>query len=195
MSLPKLVHGIFKKTVNCRHRQHGFTLIELLVVITIIGILLSVATVSWSNAQEKSRDSKRKSDLKSVQQALELYFQDNGTYPPSNTTNGLIQCPNTPPTDISWGGNFTCTTPTAATYMNPIPKDPRGGTTGTPAITHDYYYEADVSSTPDVYLQYRLHAGLENDNDPENCTSATCVADGKLPCQPRADKNYCVQQP
>lgn len=174
----------------------AFTLIELLVVITIIGILLSVATVSWTNAQEKSRDSKRKSGLKSVQQALELYFQDNGTYPPSN--GGKIVCPNPPtPTDIVWGGNFTCTAPTAATYINPLPKDPRGGTTGTtPIITHDYYYTTGAATPTGEFLTYILSAGLENDNDAENCTDgAACVTNGELPCVPPSDKNYCVQQP
>lgn len=60
--------------------QQAFTLIELLVVATIIGVLLSIAIVSFSSAQKKSRDAKRKADLETLRQALILYRQDNGNY-------------------------------------------------------------------------------------------------------------------
>src|SRR3989344_8208732 len=93
MNLPKLVHSsqltVHSKknsvnrepiTVNRRSWRLGFTLIELLVVIAIIGILIAAATVSYTKPHQKARDNRRKSDLKSVQQALELYFQQNGKY-------------------------------------------------------------------------------------------------------------------
>lgn len=63
-----------------RH-QRGFTLIELLTVIAIIGILASIIMVSLSSAKSKSRDSRRQADLKSIQLALSLYYNDNGMYP------------------------------------------------------------------------------------------------------------------
>ena len=62
-------------------QRKGFTLIELLVVLAIIGLLSTLAVVSLNNAREKSRDSKRLSDIKQVQTALELYFSDVGKYP------------------------------------------------------------------------------------------------------------------
>lgn len=61
----------------------GFTLLELLVVISIIGILVSLISVSYSTAQKKSRDAKRKSDLKSIQNAFEQYYAVHNTYPTS----------------------------------------------------------------------------------------------------------------
>lgn len=63
--------------------KKGFTLIELLVVIAIIGLLSTLAVVALGSARQKARDSKRLSDLKQVQTALELYFTDNNTYPTS----------------------------------------------------------------------------------------------------------------
>ena len=60
--------------------HQAFTLIELLVVATIIGVLMSIAIVSFSNAQRNSRDAKRKADLETVRQALVLYRQDTGVY-------------------------------------------------------------------------------------------------------------------
>ena len=59
----------------------GFTLIELLVVIAIIGILATLAIVSLTNARSSSRDAKRIADLKQLQTALEVYYNDYGSYP------------------------------------------------------------------------------------------------------------------
>jgi prepilin-type N-terminal cleavage/methylation domain-containing protein len=58
----------------------AFTLIEILVVATIIGVLVMVTAVSFANSQKRSRDTKRKTDLEIMRQALVLYRQDNGSY-------------------------------------------------------------------------------------------------------------------
>lgn len=71
----------------------AFTLIEILVVATIIGVLVTVTAVSFSNAQRNSRNAKRKTDLETVRQALVLYRQDQGSYGNVGTT--------------STAGNFT----------------------------------------------------------------------------------------
>ena len=60
--------------------KKGFTLIELLIVIAIIGILSSIVLVSLSSARQRARDAQRKSDLHSIQLALESHFAQNGTY-------------------------------------------------------------------------------------------------------------------
>lgn len=61
--------------------NRGFTLIELLVVIAIIGLLSSVTLASLESAREKGRDAKRASDVRHIQQALSLFYDDNGHYP------------------------------------------------------------------------------------------------------------------
>ena len=158
----------------------GFTLIELLIVISIIAILVASATYSWRNAQEKGRDGKRKSDLKAVQQALELYFQNNGQYPAS--ANGKIQCNVTgDATIIEWGKEFACTeSGQKVTYMQQLPKDPTGKTDPSDLQGESYYYATGGS------LQYTLSAKLENIKDPDLVG---------LSCTPQNPRKYCVINP
>ena len=161
----------------------GFTLIELLVVISIIGILVAVSTVSFTNAQQKSRDGRRKADLKGVQQALELYYQANGKYPADSgggtgTDQGRIKCNTTVPSaddrPISWGSAFTCAN---VTYMQQLPKDPLDANN---ALNRAYYYNGIEAK----FEKYILSAKLENNKDPDR--AADCANSGR---------DYCLSQP
>lgn len=64
-----------------KKNERGFTLIELLVVIAIIGMLSSVVLASLSSARGKARDARRKSDMKQLQIALEMYYDSSNAYP------------------------------------------------------------------------------------------------------------------
>ncbi|HQB76688.1 MAG TPA: prepilin-type N-terminal cleavage/methylation domain-containing protein, partial [bacterium] len=61
--------------------RKGFTLIELLVVIAIIALLSTLSVVALNNARVKSRDARRLSDIKQIRTALEMYFNQNNSYP------------------------------------------------------------------------------------------------------------------
>jgi len=91
-------------------KKSAFTLIELLVVIAIIGILATVSILALTNARAKSRDAKRAGDMKQVQTALELFFNDKGRYP----------------TAVEWSANQIYSTSTigTSTYMQIIPTAP-----------------------------------------------------------------------
>lgn len=65
---------------SIKQTKKGFTLIELLVVIAIIGILSSVLLASLSTSRQKSRDSKRVSDISQISLALELLFDVDQSY-------------------------------------------------------------------------------------------------------------------
>jgi prepilin-type N-terminal cleavage/methylation domain-containing protein len=65
-----------------KRTNKGFTLIELLVVVAIISLLSSVIFANLNVARAKGRDAKRLAEVHSLQVALELYYNDNGQYPP-----------------------------------------------------------------------------------------------------------------
>jgi len=63
-------------------KQKGFTIIELLVVISVISLVASVIMTTLSTARAKGRDARRIADLRQIVNALNLYYQNNGVYPP-----------------------------------------------------------------------------------------------------------------
>lgn len=65
---------------SCQRRA-GFTFIELLVTVTLIAVLSAIGIVSYSSAQRRSRDGKRKADLEIIRSALEMYRADEDGYP------------------------------------------------------------------------------------------------------------------
>jgi len=66
-------------------KTQAFTLIELLIVVAIIGILAAIAVPNFLNAQTRASLAKVKSDLRAVEQALEMYNIDNNAYPYPHT--------------------------------------------------------------------------------------------------------------
>lgn len=104
----------------------GFTLIELLVVIAIIGLLSSVVLASLNTARAKSYDARRVSDLRSIQNALELYAVSNGgKYPVSTNSTWASQC-------SGWGSKAAndVIPGLVPTYLPSMPADPQMSTSG-----------------------------------------------------------------
>jgi len=105
-------------------RAKGFTLIELLVVIAIIGLLASIVFSSLSGARVKARDANRKSDLKQIQAALELYFVKYGQYPCATAG-----CASNSVTNLSPGSNAITELITAKAFST-FPNDPTNSNSG-----------------------------------------------------------------
>ena len=113
------------------NKAEGFTLVEILVVVTIISLLASIATVSYSRFIKQSRDARRKTDIEQIRAAIELYRNFNNKYPTSISSGGLIADEKT-------------------TYMSKVPTDPMFNSGNT------YYY---LSSDP--FQDYTLCAYIE----------------------------------
>jgi len=78
-----------------KKNKFGYTLFELLVSISIIAVLVAVATTSYSGAQKKARDSRRIEDMNSIQKAAEMYYSQHGYVYPANeaefVSSGVLQ--------------------------------------------------------------------------------------------------------
>lgn len=74
-----------KRINKINKKRFGFTLVEILVVISIIGVLSAFLAGGYVNSQKSARDAARKLNLKSIADALNMYYNDYGTYPASIT--------------------------------------------------------------------------------------------------------------
>ncbi|MGI5826142.1 MAG: type II secretion system protein [Patescibacteria group bacterium] len=128
----------------------GFTLIELLVVIAILGLIAGLVFSNMAGARERARDAKRKSDLKEIQKALQMYKQDHNSQYPSS----LDELEPEDPDDQDY-------------YIKVIPSGPLDG--------EEYSY----SRSADL-MDFTLYACLENASDPQGIDDSTlCPDSGK----------------
>ncbi len=97
-----------------QNQKSGFTLIELLVVIAIIGVLSSIVVTSLGSNKGKTRDALRKEDIKQIETAIDLYFQDNSSFPANLTalknTGYFDTFPTDPSTNADYGYSFDSST-------------------------------------------------------------------------------------
>jgi prepilin-type N-terminal cleavage/methylation domain-containing protein len=64
-------------------KNRGFTLIELLVVMMILGVLATIVVYVINPVKliNQSRDAKARTELNQVRAAMQLYYNDNKSYP------------------------------------------------------------------------------------------------------------------
>lgn len=109
---------------NTKKINAGFTLIELLVVVAIISLLSSIVLASLNTARAKARDAYRKQELKQIETALELYYNNHGNYPSTGAT------------DANNGGTYSTQGSSWLSFlvsdgnMSSAPKDPINVDTG-----------------------------------------------------------------
>jgi type IV pilus assembly protein PilA len=107
--------------------KKGFTLIELLVVIGILAILLAITLIAINPQRQfqQANDTKRKSDVNTILNAVGQYAADNNGALPAGVT-GVDQ-------EVSTAGADICTA-LIPTYIAALPVDPTTGT-GDPITT------------------------------------------------------------
>ncbi len=154
-----------QKTANGERRtvnHPAFTLIELLIVISIIGILATLVINNLNDARARARDLKRKAELRSLKQALRMYYNDYQHFPDSQFgliikgcgPNGDENCPYSGcNADFTAGGTDGCQT----TYMQHF----------TPNGSY-YFFRYYACSGNDNYV---LKTTLENASDSDIQTS------------------------
>lgn len=97
----------------------GFTIVELLIVIVVIAILAAISVVSYNGITQRARDAERRTEMGSIEKALEMYHADNGGYP--NCSGG---------TYIAGQATGACTQASLAAalvpkYLPAMPTDPK----------------------------------------------------------------------
>lgn len=157
--------------------KRGFTLIELLVVISIIAILITIIVATFGTAQQKARDSRRRTDLDALKKALELFKSDTpgaSKYPSAISPTALVtpkyikQIPKDPSLSTVNGGNYIY-----------VPIQSSGSRcTGGESTTA-------VSDCED----YRLTACLENTNDANRDTTTNSI------CSAAGHASYTISNP
>jgi len=71
--------------INNAKNKKGFTLVEIMLVIAIIGVITTLAIPAYENVLMNGRDNKRTADIVLLQQTLEIYHRQEGTYPDTLT--------------------------------------------------------------------------------------------------------------
>ena len=70
-----------RKHKNSKSLEKGFSLIEILVVLMIIGLLATVVAINVLPSQDRARIDKAQTDIRILEQAVELYRLDMFSYP------------------------------------------------------------------------------------------------------------------
>lgn len=129
----------------------GFTLIELMVVIAIILILALIAIPAYRNMQDRARKSRVQSDLRTLANALQMFFTDWNQYPVQSTAARLADSTNNAGAELMGTNNASVNVNGAVsatgergpiTYIEKLPIDPFA----TPS-TASYYYLSDSNGT------------------------------------------------
>ena len=129
--------------------KKAFTLIELLVVIAIIGLLSTLSIIALNSARAKARDAKRVSDVKQIQVALEMYYNEMADYPPniltgvSNGSSTFLRVTPTPPEPVD--GSNCVNNNTAKKYSKSSYEYTKHASTGNiPSYTIGFCIGSDV---------------------------------------------------
>lgn len=121
---PRLRRAAFRRSAENgftplrRSAENGFTLVELMVVIVILGLLATIVALNVIPLGDQGKVQKAKSDIATIEQALEVYRLQQFNYP--STADGL-QALVSPPASLTDPSRYQ-----KGGYIKKLPKDPWG---------------------------------------------------------------------
>jgi prepilin-type N-terminal cleavage/methylation domain-containing protein len=98
-----------------KEKNAGFSLTEIMITMSIINTVSAVGTTQIDQVIPLARDANRKANTHQVQPALNLYYNDNLTYPVSSDSE---------PTVAEWNKMALILENVDNTYMPEVPLDP-----------------------------------------------------------------------
>src|SRR5215212_6573631 len=104
-----------RKMMRVSTRSRGFTLIELLLVLVILAVLAAVVVPKFTNRSEQARTTAAKTDISSLETALDAFEVDCGRFPGNDE--GLGALVQQPANVTKWHGPY---------IKRGIPNDPWG---------------------------------------------------------------------
>jgi general secretion pathway protein G len=107
--------------LNTLRRKQAFTLVEMLLVLVILATLAAIVIPKFAGRSEQAKVTAAKSQISSMELALDSFEVDCGYYPKSGALNALVENPGT---SSDWKGPY---------LKKGIPLDPWGN-----AYTYDY---------------------------------------------------------
>ncbi|GIW63381.1 MAG: type II secretion system protein GspG [Patescibacteria group bacterium] len=123
------------KLIRKKSSEYGFSLIEMMLVILLLGVLASLITNTFVNSLKKSRDARRKGDIKEIKNAIEMFYADNNFYPT--------------PTYVAFGSSLEYN---GKVYMKKLPQDPKSN------CSYKYVLNANNG-------EFYILSTIENDQD------------------------------
>lgn len=87
--------------------QDGFTLVELLIVVVILGVLAAIAIPQFSASTDDSKAAALDATLSNLRTAIELYYQQHGSYPSAVAAGGSFGAVDTEAAFVSQLVKFT----------------------------------------------------------------------------------------
>lgn len=145
--------------LSIKRGTQGFTLIELLVVIAIIGILASVVLASLNSARVRARNAGYISQIKEYQKALELAYNDHGSYPGTIGVWGCIGTGYVNGRCYAGSATFSETNATAVDFQTKL--DPYIDTSTIPGALETVYKGAIYQPRTNGYSIYYILTGTD----------------------------------
>jgi len=116
-----------------RNRKRGFTLVEIMVVIIVLTILAAAITTSLTGRTDDAKVARARTDVATLEGALDLFKLDVGRYPSSEETLTVLNVPPQSDDAARWKGPYV---------KKAIPPDPWG---------NPYIYVSPGAVNPDTY--------------------------------------------